>query len=37
MRGDVAAFAGEQARNTAAAQGDAEAMDWNAVRQLLAE
>jgi len=37
MRGDVAAFAGEQARNTAAAQGAAQMMDWTAVRKLLTE
>ena len=37
MRGDVAAFGGEQTRNAAAAQGNAQTMDWKAVRQLLAE
>lgn len=37
MRGDVAAFSDEQARKAAAGKGDAEAMDWPAVRRLLTE
>ncbi len=37
MRGDVAAFSGEQARKASAEDGNAQAMDWNVVRQLLAK
>lgn len=35
MRGDVAAFSTEEARKSAAANGESEAMDWNAARALL--
>jgi copper chaperone NosL len=37
MRGDVAAFANAAKRAKAAAQGEAEPMDWTTVRLLLAE
>lgn len=37
MRGDVAAFATEDTRKRATVEGKSEAMDWQAVRELLVQ